>query len=240
MSGVALLLAVVVVALAWSARREPGGIVLPEGPADSSGVNSGSGPESVSVVEITPETVQIAIATLSRPASYSRSQTVETFWSGGSGQSVSQVYVSGGRTRLDTQLPDGSIRHMLLAGELAGVWYDDEEDWTVLRGGELTADQAGRMPTYETVLALPAEEIAQADCRQIDGVSCIYVETAADDSGCADRYWVSVENGLLYAAERTQDGQVIYRFTASLPESGGPAESLFLLPDGSALESAGT
>ena len=56
---------------------------------------------------------------------------VETFWSGGSGTSVSQVSVSGGRTRIDTPLPDGSICHMLVIGGSAAVWYDDETTWTV-------------------------------------------------------------------------------------------------------------
>ena len=44
----------------------------------------------LSVVEITPETVKPAVNTLARPVSYSRTQVVETFWSGGSGQTPLQ------------------------------------------------------------------------------------------------------------------------------------------------------
>ena len=192
--GVGVLLLVVVILLAWSGRRSPGGIVLPEEQTDSDSVEDSGGESRLNVVEITPETVGVAISVRSRPLSYSRTQVVETFWSGGSGQSVSQVYVSGSRTRLDTQLPDGSVRHTLVSGDSAGVWYDDETEWAALGAGPLAADQSARMPTYETVRDLPASSIAAADYRTLDGLSCIYVETRPDGAGYADFYWVSVDS----------------------------------------------
>lgn len=236
--GFSILLAVAVAMLALGTRRDSGGIVLPETLGDTSGMGGG-GAGIVHVVEITPETVRPAVATLLRPTTYSRVQTVETFWSGGSGQSVTQVYVSGGRTRLDTQLVDGSVRHMLFAGEMAAVWYDDETVWTTLDASRLSPDLAERMPTYETVLDLPASAIAEADYRELDGQRYIYVETKADSGGYTDRYWVGVDTGLLHAAERLEDGTLVYRFTATAPESAAIAEELFLLPDGSQLGAAG-
>ena len=59
------------------------------------------------------------------------------------------------------------------------------------------------------------------------------METAPDGSGYGERYWVSVADGLLYAAERTWNGGLVYRFTASPLDAELPEESLFLLPDGS-------
>lgn len=235
-AGFGALLVAVMLLLAWGGRRQSGSIVLPEVPGDSPVVDSGNGESRLNTVTLTPGTVRLAISVLSRPAFYARSQTVETFWSGGSGQSVSQIYVSGSRTRLDTQLPDGSVRHMLLETEegmsLAGVWYDDESSWRLLRSPLLSADAAGRTPTYETVRDLPVESIAAADYRVQDGLNCVYVETAEDEAGYVDRYWVSVDSGLLHMAERLWDGGVVYRFTAGAPELGAPEESLFLLPDG--------
>ena len=228
-----LLLVVVLLLLAWGGRRAPGGIVLPQAQTDSAGVEDDGSESRLNVVVITPETVRPAINTLSRPAAYSRVQTVETFWSGGSGQAVSQIHVSGGRTRLDTQLPDGSVRHMLVVGGAAGVWYDDETEWKLLRSRQLSADLAARTLTYETVRDLPVERIAQADYRSLEGVYCIYVETAPDSQGYVDRYWVSVDTCLLHAAERFQNGALVYRFTATAPDAAAPDEALFLLPDGS-------
>ncbi len=236
--GLGILLTVFVALMAYSSHRGSGGIVLPEVQEDGNGVEGPGGESSLNVVAISPETVQAAIRTLNRPVFYSRSQTVETYWSGGRGQSVSQVYASGGQTRIDTQLADGSVRHTLVSGESGAVWYDNERVWTPLRtaGQPLASDLAGRMLTYESVLELPVEEIAAADYRELDGVYCIYTEVMPDSEGYASRYWVSVVDGLLYAAERTQNGEMVYRFTAGQLDTEMPEEELFLLPDGSALE----
>ena len=239
--GFGALLVVVILLLAWGGRRQSDGIVLPESLGDSAGVDEENGESRLNTISITPETVRPAISTLSRPASYSRNQTVETFWSGGSGQSLSQIYVSGGRTRLDTQMADGSVRHMLLETDpatketLGGTWYDDETEWVLLRSDALTADMAGRMLSYETVQELPVEMIAAADYREKDGIACVYVETVENGEGYLDRYWFSVETGLLYEAERLWDGDVVYRFTAAAPDISAQDESLFLLPDGTTL-----
>lgn len=234
--GFGVLVLLVVGLLAYGSRRSPEGIVLPEAPGDVSGVSEDGGDSQLNVIAVSPETVQTAISTLSRPASYSRAQMVETFWSGGSGQSVSQIYVSGGRSRLDSQLADGSVRHTLISEGRAGVWYDDEKEWKLLQAEALTADLAGRTLSYEAVLELPADRIIAADYREREGVYCIYVETSADEAGYASRYWVSVESGLLCAAERTCGEELVYRFTAGQPETEPPEEGLFQLPDGSKLE----
>lgn len=241
--GFGALLLVVMMLLAWSAHRQSQGIVLPESQSDSASVGEEGGESRLNTITITPETVRPAISTLSRPTAYSRSQTVETFWSGGSGQSLTQIYVSGSQTRLDTQLTDGSVRHMLVetdpeGGNLAGVWYDDETDWKLLRSPDLTADMAGRMLNYETVRDLPVETIAMADYREQDGLRCVYVETVEDGEGYVDRYWVSVDSGLLHAAERLWNGNLIYRFTTGAPEVAAQDESRFLLPDGGTLAEA--
>lgn len=237
--GLGVLLVMFLLLLAWSGHRRSGGIVLPESQSDAAGIGDEGQNSWLNAVSITPETVRSAISVLSRPTAYSRSQVVETFWSGGSGQSASQVYVSGARTRLDTTLPDGGTRHMLVEAApgqtLAGVWYDDETNWTKLSSRALTADQAGRMLTYETVRDLPPESIALADYRQAYGEDCIYVETRPDEAGYLDRYWVSVGSGLLVGAERLWGEDVVYRFSAAELEIAPQEDDLFLLPDGGVL-----
>lgn len=66
------------------------------------------------------------------------------------------------------------------------------------------------IPTYEEILALPPETITQADYRTVSDVRCIYVETAEDEWGYTQRYWVSVDTGLLVVAERLYDGEPVY------------------------------
>lgn len=240
-----LALLVVILLLTWGGHRQSGRIVLPESQAGASGPDGEEAGSRLNAVVIDPETVRFAVSVLSRPAAYSRTQTVETFWSGGSGSSVTQVYVSGQRTRLDTTLPDGGVRHTVVDASadrtLSGVWYDDETVWAMLGSQALTADQAGRMLTYEVVRDLPPESIALADYREEYGENCIYVETLADADGYQDRYWVSVGSGLLVAAERLWEDSLVYRFTTGELDISPQEESLFLPPDGGVLadETAG-
>lgn len=188
--------------------------------------------ENLNILSITPATVQAAVSTLSRPASYQRTQTVTLCWNGGESTTTSHVAVSGKMMRIDTQLKDGTICHILLRSERACVWYDNETNWVCIRADELSSDALQRMPTYETVLSLDSSRIVHAEYCLKDNVYCIYIQTAPDQNGYVEHYWISGQSGLLYAAERTQDGRVIYRFTATEPGNDTPDESLFLLPDG--------
>ena len=228
------LVAFVGVAIMGQHQRSPS-IVLPQPSVDSDAEDSGADSSAINVVTITPSTVQPAINTLSRPIAYQRTQTVETFWSGGSGKSVSQVSVRGAHTRVDTTMADGSVCHMLVSGSTAAVWYDEETEWTTLSTARFSADLAQRMLSYEDILDLPVSAIEQAEYRQEDGIYCIYVQTHRDEEGYWERYWVSVSSGLLFKAERIFGRELIYRFTAPEPDTEPPVEGMFLLPDGTTL-----
>lgn len=69
----------------------------------------------------------------------------------------------------------------------------------------------------------------------VSDVRCIYVETAEDDWGYTQRYWVSVDTGLLVVAERLQDGETVYRMAALAVDQTAQDEKLFTLPDGTEL-----
>ena len=233
-----IILMFVVIFVAQRTHHRSGTIVLPQRQTESGESDTqAGGSDAFNEVRVTPSTVQLAISTLSRPSVYSRTQTVETFWSGGSGSQSYSVAVSSGKTRIDHQLSDGGVCHMLVSGNQAAVWYDEETTWTMLRAEQFSADIAQRMPTYETVVSPPGASITTADYRDLDGSGCIYVETAADEAGYHDAYWVSVDSGLLVRAERFCRGELVYRFTASDVSAEQPEESLFRLPDGSRWES---
>ena len=208
-------------------------ITLPTRTGEAETGSDKSDTEDLNILSITPATVQVAISTLSRPASYQRTQTVTLYWSGGESTTTAQVAVSGNVTRIDTTLKDGTISHTLLDRETACVWYDDDTSWVTMRANQLSADALQSMPTYESVLNLDSSLIMQAEYCLIDDVHCIFVQTAPDADGYAQSFWISVHSGLLYAAERTYNGDIVYRFSTTEPDNDPPAESLFLLPDGS-------
>lgn len=83
--GFGVLLLVIMAMLAWGGRRQTSEIILPESQTDTSGAGEDNPSSHLNIIAITPETVSSAISILARPTAYSRSQTVETFWKGGSG-----------------------------------------------------------------------------------------------------------------------------------------------------------
>ena len=95
-------------------------------------------------------------------------------------------------------------------GKRTWVWYGGSELYYE-SAAAFTADEEQGIPTYEDILRLDKKRIAAADYRLLDTVDCIFVETAADDGGYIERYWVSVSDGLLCAAEKLQGEDVVYR-----------------------------
>lgn len=69
--------------------------------------------EAVDRVEIRPSTVQSAIEILARPSVYTRTITLERYWSGGSGMRVITAAAADGWLRLDITEEDGQFRHVI-------------------------------------------------------------------------------------------------------------------------------
>ena len=235
--GFGILILVIVLLFARSTTRRAGRIELPE--ADSGvqgeGTDPTDDPSALELVEITPDTVQLAVAQMSRMETYSRNITVETYWDGGSSTANTQTYVRGETMRMDTTRPDGSVRHLLTNGETTCIWYDDASAWTAFSAGAFTADAEQSIPTYETILSLEKEQIAQASYGSYEDLYCIMVVTAQDEDGYVTTYWISTETGLLVAAETTQEDVLVYRMTALTLDAVSPEDTVFQLPDGSTL-----
>ena len=230
-----VVLVVLVVALMFAnTLQRPASIQLPEeptAPGETAG-DASAEDERLTVVSVTPETVQAAIATLSRPEVYRRQLSVQQFWSGGDGTVETTVTVKAPWTRADRTLADGRVRHTLTDGETTYIWYDRETAVYTAPAGDITADVEQSIPTYEDVLDLPAARIAAADYQVISGVNCIYVETTADDAGYVLRYWVSLDSGLLVAAEKLLEEETVYRMWQTSEEFSPVIDREFTLPDG--------
>lgn len=220
------------------AARTPD-VILPSPSAGSAGVSSGGNQEQdYQRVEVTTQTVTGVIATLARPNSYYRELTVETFWTGGSSAAQVQVWTDGGWSHSIQALPSGVVRHDLTGEDTLYYWYDGDEQYVTAPADEKSSDLAQHIPTYETVLELEPGEIIAAGYELRGDLPCILVEVQRANSGLLQRFWVSVNNGLLVSAESEQDGELVYRMTAYTP-SPCPAGTSFALPDGEVLHSVG-
>ena len=101
-----------------------------------------------------------------------------------------------------------------------------------------SADLAQHIPTYEAVLDADPEQITGTgydDSR--GGIPCIYVEVSAPGGERVDRYWISVESGLLISSETLEGEELLYRMTAYSPIQSCPSGTTFQLPDGTVLHS---
>ena len=206
-------------------------------PGEKSDLDEGKNPvlseEALKVVEIRPDTVQAAIQTLKRPEAYTQSIQIQQFWEGGSGSFTVQTAVRDGWSRMDRELSGQAVRHSLTDGTTTYVWYHHDKQVYQGKTGEISADNERAIPSYEEILALPAEQIGKAEFTTIGPrAECIYVETKEDAQKYVDRYWVSVENGLLVAAETLMEGETVYRMSGLSVKEELPALESFALPSG--------
>ena len=213
-------------------------VVLPD--PNSAGSESISGdsqtsPDHYQRVEVTEQTVQNVIATLSRPDSYYREITVETFWTDGSSSLPVQVWHDDGWTHTRTILTSGAIRHELSDPSTLYYWYDGSRQYESAPADTCSADLSQRIPTYETVLALGVEQIHSASYGFLEGLPCILVEVCRDDNDRLERYWIGLDSGLLISAEMQEGEQIVYRMTGVSSISACPVTASFALPNGTVL-----
>ena len=188
------------------------------------------------LVDVTPETVQNVIATLSRPGSYYRDITLETRWEDGSSLVQVQIWHDENLSHIRQVLPSGAIRHDLIDESTQYYWYEGSQQYKTLNSDDRSADLAQHIPTYETVLSLDQSVITNAGYEQKDTFSCILVEVSPTDPDRTERYWVSLDSGLLVAAEMERDGTVVYQMSANGPVTTPcPPDASFRLPDGTDL-----
>ena len=216
-------------------------IVLPD-PTTSQGDVSEIAPkpstDAYQQVEITPGTVQNVIRTLSRPDSYYRESTLETFWKEGSSTIPFRVWQDEGWTHIRQVLPSGVIRHDLVGDDTLYYWYDGSAQYHSAPADEASSDLAQRLPTYETVLELEQDHITAAQYVMYEDLPCIQVDVQLTDPDRLERYWVSVDNGLLVCAQAEEAGQITYRMTTNgVFTSPCPSSASFELPDGTVLHS---
>ncbi len=187
------------------------------------------------LVAATPETVQAIVETIARPDSYYRELTVEYLWSGGGSATSVQVWHHQGYTyaRLDDQ--SGAVENRLSDGQALYSWYEGSSQLLQAPVDAAGDDLAQIIPTYESLLDAHPSDILEAGYEMKDGTACVYAAVQRG-ANSVERFWISVGQGLLMAAQREQGGQVVYR----LSSVGGitvpcPSDTSFDLPDGSTL-----
>ena len=182
-------------------------------------------------VEVTPDTVQSVIATLSRPESYSRSLTVTLYWgeSGSGGQQVRLWADSGWTKTVITSA--GGVQHRLVGDGKLCLWYEGDKSWKEAPANDRTGDLAQHIPTYEDVLEANKNDIAEASYVTREDRDCVYVEVRQEGDRF-DRYWIETATGLLAFCETLEGEQTVYSMKETDYAAPVSDLSVFALPDG--------
>ena len=96
---------------------------LDEDTSDTDGSSAQGQNDQFWQVDVTPETVQSIVASLSRPESYYRELTVETYWNGGSHSTSVQFWQDHDWSHTRQVLPSGAVRHDITGNETTYYWY---------------------------------------------------------------------------------------------------------------------
>ncbi|MCI2106619.1 MAG: hypothetical protein LKK00_07880 [Intestinimonas sp.] len=208
-------------------------VKLPDASPTESGTGTGLG--NAALVEVTPETVQSVLKTLSRPGSYTRTVTIETFSDTASNTETARVWVDDGWTRVDLTYDGGWVQHSIVGDGVRYLWYNGGKHYVSFPADSKEADLAQQIPTYEDVLELDQSLISDTGYQDREGLACVYVTvTVPELSGYLETYWVSVSSGLLVSSETYKDGTLAYRMSAYTMESP-VTRADFSLPDGTVL-----
>ncbi len=226
-----LALAFLSLRLGWF-DRETVPVRLPETTATLPAGEDSPGAGSLVSVSVTPETVQAVVATLARPDSYSRQLRVESRWQGGSQAWLVDTWQKGSSSRIRLRQEDGKgpEKNILTRDGELFIWYEDPEEVFRRVSDELSSEDALQMiPTYEDVLTLEPEQITAAGYVLHGGAWRIMVAAREEPSGYSTVYYISIETGLLEAAERRDVDTVIYSMTAQPSDLAAPEDVFFAL-----------
>ena len=181
-------------------------IQLPTEPSEQSGEVSGVVPfdifDSVDTVDISPQNVKAIIGKLTRPDSYSLEITVSLFWKEGSSDTVRRIWVKDGCTKVTRLSADGNAQeNTIITKDRTYIWNDGNTQYYEGLNGSIYADDVLQIPTYENILNEDEAEIITASYENRSGEPCVYVQVADNEYGGIRGYWVSLDSGLLVAAE---------------------------------------
>ncbi len=184
-------------------------------------------------VEVTPKTVQNVIASLQQPTSYYRQVSTTLYWEEGASSTTAEIWHHQGVSHVKKYLPNGLVRHDIMDSTHTYFWYDGQDSHLIAPLTHNSLDLSQQIPTYQTILSLPQDDIIQANYQYKEGVSCIFVKVVTAPLFYTQHYWVQVTNGFLVAAETYDQDVLLYKMEGFSPVvTPVPSTATFTLPNG--------
>ncbi len=184
----------------------------------------------ITQIEIRPDNVQQVIASLSRPDSYSCVVSNTLYWDGGNSTLQCKQYVRQTASRVELLRASGEVDSVVLQydGHIY-AWDAGSSTYYSGQAGSFTPAETAMLPTYETVCALPKEQIQQAELLDVSGQPMIRVVAWQD--GRTVEYTISTVTGLLHSAVFTEEGVQTQSIQISVLSLTQQKDNLFTLPE---------
>lgn len=176
--------------------------------------------------DVTPETVVAVLRTIPPVRSYSRAVIAETLWEGGSSTEILLCWVRGDDLRLRAE-----GKNLLSTADGLWVWYDDAPE-VFAAPAAAAAEKTRLMRLLDWEALLSAEgEIVGAAYTEFEEEPCVYLSVRGGAFDYVSELYVSIETGLLVAADRYEDEKCVFRLRTSGLEISTPDESRFVPPE---------
>lgn len=183
-------------------------------------------------VVVDKHSVQRVVASLQRPEEYTYTSQTTLYYGGQSSAISVRGAVRGGLIKAVQSVSGNLYKHTILTPTDAYIWSSDTLSYYSGSRGEFTADELALMPTYEDLLAVPEEEISAGGFETVGETSCIFAERRRPDDVTVDRYYISVESGLLILYQTYENDELVCEVLAT-PVIEAVDDSWFMLPSGS-------
>lgn len=213
-------------------------IILPAPSLDSQADQTGEQNAGREFLEITNNNVVTALQTLSRPKVYYQHYSVAV--GADSAKRSVDVHLWAIDDLIRAEIRDNRrTRHLLSDGTEAYLWY--EGDLTAARvalSEHMTEEDLLGLPEFDGYLTISEESLSDSGYVYLEEpqVPCIYV-SAKGRSTASLRYWINLDNGLLYQADALEGTEQIYTVQQNAYEVMSAADTdlaaRFRLPDGS-------
>ncbi len=203
---------------------------LPELPEE---VQEGEGAENPDYVrlEVNRGNVKSVVEALNRPKSYYVESKCELFYDDKSAPFLRRRWVKEGVSRVDVLNSYGNLTmSLILNNENAYYWYAGSARYVTLPKGEFKPENEQMMMDYTDLLALPDDSIQSAYLVRYEGEMCIYAE-AKKGSGNTEKYWISVNDGLLRLGQVLEGDKVVVSVSALAINTDVQTDDHFTLPD---------
>lgn len=220
---------IVVFLILFLGREEAPPVISLTSPDAGGDLSASAVPGSVLTADVSRDTVQAVISTLSRTDSYYRKLTATSYEGDGARVRELEVWCKG--TNIKISLKTGSeVKNALITGADLYIWYDGEQRAYKGSASDTAADEFSGMISYEDIISLNPDAIIDAGHVEYKGESCVFVEYSWGELGYTQRAYISIDTGLLMGDEVWDGETLIYSVVSDTPDITTPADAVFELP----------